>query len=85
MSSISLTDEQFKELREALGSYVKVVALAGINEISKAHLARNVWLLRSAGFSQPQIENILDVDQSTVSRILAGKTSKKKDKKTTEE
>ena len=60
---------------------MKVAALTGVKEISKAELERNVWVLNYAGFNQPQMERILDVDQSTISRILTGKVAKKKDNK----
>lgn len=60
---------------------MKVAALSSIKEMSKPELDRNVWLLNSAGFNQPQIESILEVDQSAISRILKRKVSKKKDKK----
>jgi predicted transcriptional regulator len=65
---------------------MKVTALTAIREISKKEQDKNVWLLDSAGFSQYQIESILDIDQSAISRILNRKAGKKKDnkKKTTE-
>ncbi len=86
MNSITITDKQFAELKEALGSYLKVIALNGVKELSKTQEGRNVWLLNSAGFNQPQIAGILDIDQSAVSRILTGKAGKKKGKgKTVEE
>ncbi len=80
-SGISVSDKQFAELKKVLESYVKVTALTGVKEFSKAELERNVWLLNSAGFNQPQMERILDVDQSTISRILIGRATNKKDEK----
>ncbi len=64
---------------------MKVTALTAIKEISKKELDKNVWLLDSAGFKQTQIESILDVDQSAISRILTRKAGKKKDKRKTAE
>jgi len=64
---------------------MKVTALTAIKEISKKEQDRNVWLLNSAGFNQYQIESILDLDQSAISRILNRRAGKKKDKKKTTE
>jgi hypothetical protein len=77
MSSIHLTDKQFKELKEVLASYFRAITLGGITQVNKEHEAKNVFLLDSAGFSQYEIERILGIDQSAVSRILTGKTKKK--------
>jgi len=69
------TDSQFKELKELLKSYLRIVALSGVRE---NEIEKNVWLLSSAGYCQEEIGKILNVSQPTISRILSGKSAGKK-------
>jgi hypothetical protein len=77
-SPIVLTDSQFENLRELLQSYLKVVAIGAVREISEKELERNTRLLNSAGFGQKEIAKILHSSQPTISRILAGSPAKQR-------
>ena len=79
--SSSISKEDLAQAKKLFESYLKVTALAAIHDATRKEIERNVWMLDSAGFTQTQIENILDIDQSTVSRILTGKATKRKGKK----
>lgn len=75
-NSVTFTDAQFRELQKFLQSYLRVMALSGIE---KDETERNIWLLDSANYSQEEVARILQVSQSTISRVLAGKATKKKE------
>jgi len=84
-ASLMLSDNQFGELRKMLESYLRITALAAIRELGDEYMERNVWLLKTAGCSQDEIAKILKSSQPVVSRILAGQSSKKRDKEASEE
>ena len=75
---VTFTDSQFDELKKLAKSFLRVSALGSIKTISRDEMEKNTWLLYSAGFTQPEIELILDIDQSTVSKILSGKLKRKR-------
>ncbi|MGA3191310.1 MAG: helix-turn-helix transcriptional regulator [Candidatus Bathyarchaeia archaeon] len=77
-NSVTFTNAQFKELQKFLQNYLRVMALSGTKE---NETDRNVWLLNSANYSQEEIGRILHLSQPTISRILAGKASTKKEEK----
>lgn len=70
--SITLTEVQFRELKQLLESYLKVTALEGL-KLSKTEIERDTWLLNAAGFSQDAICKILHTSKTTVNQILKGK------------
>jgi predicted XRE-type DNA-binding protein len=74
---LTLTADQFAELKELAKTFLKVKAIGSIRAISREEMHKNVWLLDAAGLSQPQIALVLSIDQATVSRILGGKFKKK--------
>lgn len=74
---LTLSAEQFAELKQLARTLIRVNAIGSIRAISREEMHRNVWLLDAAGLSQPQIALVLSIDQATVSRILSGKFKKK--------
>ena len=77
---VTLSDSQFQEARRLFMTYLQVTALGAIRSLSEEEIERNAWLLNAAGFSQEKIGTILQASQSTISRILAGKPTKRKGK-----
>lgn len=77
-NSVTFTNAQFRELQKFLQGYLRVMALSGTKE---NEIERNVWLLDSANYSQEEIGRILHVSQPTISRVLAGKATKKEGRK----
>jgi len=73
---VIFTESQFGEVQKFLQNYLKIMALGSIRE---NETERNVRLLNSANYSQEEIATILHLSQSTVSRVLAGKATKKKE------
>ncbi|HKM51420.1 MAG TPA: hypothetical protein VJZ75_09595 [Candidatus Bathyarchaeia archaeon] len=73
------TSAQFAELMKLLQNYVHITAIGAIREMSDSEMQRNTWLLKEAGYTQPEIAKILATSQPTISRILAGKPAKHKD------
>ncbi|MEM0171735.1 MAG: hypothetical protein QXP36_11700 [Conexivisphaerales archaeon] len=71
-ASITLTEAQFRELKQLLESYLKVTALGAL-ELTKTEIEKDTWLLNAAGFSQDTICKILHTSKTTVSQILKGK------------
>lgn len=78
LSAVALTDSQFKDLHNLLQSYLKVVAIGAIHDISEKELEKNAWLLYLSGFRQEEMAKILHCSQSTISRALSGKLTKQK-------
>lgn len=74
------TSAAFAELKKLLQTYVRITAIGAIREMSDAEMQRNTWLLKEAGYTQPEIAKILATSQPTISRILAGKPAKRKGK-----
>lgn len=75
------TTTQFAELKKLLQTYVRITAIGYIREMSDSEMQRNTWLLKEAGYIQPEIAKILATSQPTISRILAGKPAKRKGKR----
>ena len=72
------TAKQFNELMSVVNKYVRVAAIGAIRAMTDSEMQRNTWLLKEAGYSQPEIAKILATSQPTISRILSGKPAKHK-------